>query len=117
MESLDDDSRRAADALDLSTTYVDEELHINELSYSMVYREMGDYDEEEPHAVLPIVILELKTREEKDGKDVFQTLRIQIPITEMERLVRSFQNLTRDAKKDVANFKKNTGIRAFVPEG
>jgi hypothetical protein len=117
MESLDDNTRRAADALDLSTMYVDEEPHINELGYSMLYREMGDYDEEEPHAVLPIVVLELKTREEENGKYVVHSWRIQIPITEMDRLVRSFQNLTRDAKKDVTNFKKNTGIKAFVPEG
>lgn len=117
MESLDDNTRRAADALDLSSMYVDEEPHISELSYSMLYREMGDYDEEEPHAVLPIVVLELRIRQDQNGKDVINTSRIQMPITEMEHLVRSFQNLTQDAKKDVTNFKKNAGIKAFVPEG
>lgn len=120
MKGLDDEVKRAADVLATASGAVDHYPHISQLGYDLTYLEVPKFQERDMKSVLPIVVLHLTLSESASAEgapDQTKTIQIHLPITEMERLSKSIDNMFKDAREQVRRFKKETGIKFFIPEG
>lgn len=120
MKGLDEEVKRAADVLATASGAVDHYLHISQLGFDLTYLEVPKFDERDMKSIIPIVVLHLtlsKSAAVEGVPDQTRTIQIHLPITEMERLSKSIDNIFKDAREQVRRFKKESGTKLFIPEG